>query len=219
MGEAWRRPRAMASPVGDAGGDDVLSGKGHPAQWPHDLPRVCQAPLARTATLLACALVAHGPGRLAARRLPTSPALRADRAGPGRAPVCPVERWVPVKPSGAQGEAVVDGVTPLAPERAGPAGWWQRVRPHWPIATTVPWGRDVTGDEERSPGRCGRMPHVLALGRTTALGVRPRAGDTKIAAACRRVAAQHGWHNVSTGRSYYAVYAAMWVAVDEPPSG
>jgi len=31
--------------------------------------------------------------------------------------------------------------------------------------------------------------------------------------------AQHGWHSVSVGRSYYAVYTAMWVAVDEPPSG
>jgi uncharacterized protein (UPF0332 family) len=31
--------------------------------------------------------------------------------------------------------------------------------------------------------------------------------------------AQRGWHNVSVGRSYYAVYTAMWVAVDEPPSG
>lgn len=30
---------------------------------------------------------------------------------------------------------------------------------------------------------------------------------------------QHGWHNVSVGRSYYAVYPAMWVALDEPPSG
>jgi uncharacterized protein (UPF0332 family) len=34
-----------------------------------------------------------------------------------------------------------------------------------------------------------------------------------------RLTAQHGWHNVSVGRSYYAVYTAMWVAVDEPPSG
>lgn len=31
--------------------------------------------------------------------------------------------------------------------------------------------------------------------------------------------AQHGWHNVSVGRGYYAVYTAMWIAVDEPPSG
>lgn len=34
-----------------------------------------------------------------------------------------------------------------------------------------------------------------------------------------RLTAQQGWHNVSVGRSYYAVYTAMWVAVDEPPSG
>lgn len=34
-----------------------------------------------------------------------------------------------------------------------------------------------------------------------------------------RQTAQHGWHNVSVSRSYYAVYTAMWVAVDDPPSG
>lgn len=31
--------------------------------------------------------------------------------------------------------------------------------------------------------------------------------------------AQQGWHNVSVGRSYYAIDTAMWMAVDEPPSG
>jgi hypothetical protein len=34
-----------------------------------------------------------------------------------------------------------------------------------------------------------------------------------------RLTAQHGWHNVSVGRSYYTAYTAMWMAVDEPPSG
>ena len=34
-----------------------------------------------------------------------------------------------------------------------------------------------------------------------------------------RLSAQRGWHNVSVGRSYYAVYTAMWIVVDEPPSG
>jgi hypothetical protein len=34
-----------------------------------------------------------------------------------------------------------------------------------------------------------------------------------------RLTAQQGWHNVSVERSYYAVYTAMWMAVDEPPSG
>ena len=31
--------------------------------------------------------------------------------------------------------------------------------------------------------------------------------------------AQHGWHNVSVTRSYYAVFMAMWMALDDPPKG
>lgn len=31
--------------------------------------------------------------------------------------------------------------------------------------------------------------------------------------------AQHGWHNVSVTRSYYAVFIAMWLALDDPPKG
>lgn len=31
--------------------------------------------------------------------------------------------------------------------------------------------------------------------------------------------AQQGWHNVSVTRSYYAVFMAMWVALDDPPKG
>ena len=31
--------------------------------------------------------------------------------------------------------------------------------------------------------------------------------------------AQQGWHNVSVTRSYYAVFMAMWAALDDPPKG
>ncbi len=31
--------------------------------------------------------------------------------------------------------------------------------------------------------------------------------------------AQQGWHNASVTRSYYAVFHAMWVALDDPPQG
>jgi uncharacterized protein (UPF0332 family) len=31
--------------------------------------------------------------------------------------------------------------------------------------------------------------------------------------------AQQSWHNVSVTRSYYAVFLAMWVALDDPPRG
>jgi uncharacterized protein (UPF0332 family) len=32
-----------------------------------------------------------------------------------------------------------------------------------------------------------------------------------------RHAVQQQWYNVSASRSYYAVYTAMWIAVDDPP--
>jgi uncharacterized protein (UPF0332 family) len=31
--------------------------------------------------------------------------------------------------------------------------------------------------------------------------------------------AQQGWHNVSVTRSYYAMFMAMWLALDDPPKG
>jgi uncharacterized protein (UPF0332 family) len=31
--------------------------------------------------------------------------------------------------------------------------------------------------------------------------------------------AERGWHTVSVTCSYYAVYTAMWVALDDPPHG
>jgi hypothetical protein len=110
--------------------------------------------------------------------------------GPAGPRCSPVERRVSVKKSGDQWEDVVYGVTSLAPERAGPEGWWRLVRPHWQIENKVHGVRDVNFDEDRSHVRCGRMPHVMAACRNTAIGVLHRAGDTNIAAACRRVAAQ-----------------------------
>ena len=32
-----------------------------------------------------------------------------------------------------------------------------------------------------------------------------------------RLAAERRWYNVSAGRSYYAAYTAMWLALGEPP--
>ena len=51
-------------------------------------------------------------------------------------------------------------------------------------------GRDVTCDDDRSQGRCGHMPQVMAALRNTTLGLLRCAGSTNIAAAGRRLAAQ-----------------------------
>jgi hypothetical protein len=188
--EAWRTPRASAPHLGDAGGADVLSGQGTPPQVPHDLRLVCPAPMAWTARITACDTVDSGPGRLEARRVPTRLALGGDRDGPGLAQGCPVERRVTRTQSGTPRADGGYGVTRLSPERARPAGWWRRGRQPWHLAHTVQGGRAVTCAEERSHVRWGSLPQVMAACRTTAIGVRPWAGETRLAAACRRFAAQ-----------------------------
>jgi hypothetical protein len=47
-----------------------------------------------------------------------------------------------------------------------------------------------TFDEDRSQVRCGSIPQVMAAFRNTAIGLLHWAGETNIAAACRRFAAQ-----------------------------
>ena len=46
--------------------------------------------------------------------------------------------------------------------------------------------RDVVYDEDRSAVRTGHAPRVMAILRTTAIGVLRLAGETSIAAATRR---------------------------------
>jgi hypothetical protein len=48
----------------------------------------------------------------------------------------------------------------------------------------------VTFDEDRSQVRCDSIPQIMAGLRNTVMGLMRRAGDTNIAAACRRFAAQ-----------------------------
>jgi hypothetical protein len=48
----------------------------------------------------------------------------------------------------------------------------------------------VTYDEDRSQVHVGAIPHVMAALRNTAIGLMRAAGETNIAAACRRFAAQ-----------------------------
>jgi hypothetical protein len=64
------------------------------------------------------------------------------------------------------------------------------VRGHWQIENQSQWVRDVTFDEDRSQVRCGHIPQVMAALRNTAIGLMRWAGETNIAGACRRFAAQ-----------------------------
>lgn len=85
---------------------------------------------------------------------------------------------------------MVDGVTSLSPERARPAELLRVVRQHWQLEHQCHGIRDVTFDADRSQGRCSSIPQVMAASRHAAIGVMRWAGETNIAAARRRFAAQ-----------------------------
>lgn len=52
------------------------------------------------------------------------------------------------------------------------------------------WVRDVTMDEDRSQVRKGSLPQVMAAMRNTVISLLRKAGETNIAAAFRKYAAQ-----------------------------
>jgi predicted transposase YbfD/YdcC len=134
--------------------------------------------------------VDSGHGRSEQRRLQTSDILVGYSDWPGLAQVFQLERQGIRKKTGEVREEVVAGVTSLAPERADTARLLALVRGHWHIENKSHWVRDVTFDEDRSQVCCGHIPQVMAALRNTAIGLLRWAGETNIAAACRRLAAQ-----------------------------
>jgi predicted transposase YbfD/YdcC len=188
--DALLTQRAIAQRIVEGGGDYVMIVKGNQPQLHQEIEEVFQDPTVLAETMTASETVDSGHGRIEPRRLTTSTALVGYSDWPGLAQVFQVERSVTLKKSGAQRHDVVYGVTSLGPERAGPERVLGLVRQHWQIENQVHGVRDGTFDEDRSQVRCGSIPQVMATFRNTAIGLMRWAGETNIAAACRRFAAQ-----------------------------
>jgi predicted transposase YbfD/YdcC len=188
--DAVLTPRAIAQSIVAGDGDDVMLGKGHQPQLYDDLHLVFHDAPSRAETLAAVETVDAGHGRSEPRRLTTSTALVGYSDWPGLAQVFQLERRATRKKTGEQRHEVVYGVTSLGPDQAGPERLLGLVRPHWQIENQVHWVRDVTCDEDRSHVRCGSIPQVMAAFRNTVIGLMHWTGETNIAAACRRFAAQ-----------------------------
>jgi predicted transposase YbfD/YdcC len=168
----------------------VLLVKGNQPQLQHDIQLVFQEAHASAETVTTAELVDSGHGRLEQRRLTASSALVGYRDWPGRAHVFQIERSVTMKKPGEQRHEVVYGVTNLSLDQADPERLLGLVRQHWQSENQVHGVRDVTCDEDRSQGRCGSIPQVMAAFRNTVIGLMHWTGETNIAAACRRFAAQ-----------------------------
>jgi predicted transposase YbfD/YdcC len=131
-----------------------------------------------------------GHGRIERRSIRTSSVMAGYSDWPGLEQVFRIERTREKKKTGEREHEVVYGVTSLTSEQAGPRELLDLVRGHWSIENRSHWVRDVTFDEDRSQVRTGNIPHVMAALRNTAIGLMRRAGESNIAAACRRFAAK-----------------------------
>jgi predicted transposase YbfD/YdcC len=188
--DALLTQRQMAHRIGEAPGDDVMLVKDHQPHLREEMHTVCALPPLAGERRTMAATVDSGHGRIEPRRRRTSTVRVGDSDGPGLAPVLQSARQVIVKKTGECREEVVAGVTRLGPARAHAARLLALVRGHWQMEHQAHGVRDVPCDADRSQVRCGNIPQVMAALRHTVIGLRRWAGDTNIAAACRRFAAQ-----------------------------
>src|SRR6266849_3056022 len=187
--DALLTQRQVAQTIVEAGGDYVMIVKENQPQLKADIELVFTLPPAGDRQE-SVRTVDVGHGRIETRNLTTSEALVGYSDWPGLAQVFEVGRHVITKKTGTERVEVVYGVTSLSPERATPGRLLALVRGHWQIENKLHWVRDVTFDEDRSQVRCGNIPQIMAALRNTVIGLLRWAGETNIAAACRRFAAQ-----------------------------
>jgi len=148
------------------------------------IPFYCQP--AEVAETLDC-----GHGRIEERRLVASSVLsKQEEIWPGLEQVFQIQRQVVDKKSGQARQEVVYGVTSLSQEQISAKELLGLVRGHWQIENRLHWVRDVTFGEDQSQVRKGNLGQAMAALRNTAIGLMRVAGESNIAKACRRFAAQ-----------------------------
>jgi len=187
--DALHTQRAVAQAILDAGGDYIMVVKDNQPQLRDDIATLFTDVPTFQDTLTQAHTTEAGHGRIETRRLIVSTALVGYTDWPGLQQVFCLERTVLVKKTGLQHHETTYGVASLPPAQADARRLLQATRGHWRIEASH-WIRDVTFDEDRSQVRCGHIPQVMAALRNTTLALLRGAGETNIAAACRRLAAQ-----------------------------
>jgi predicted transposase YbfD/YdcC len=188
--DALLTQRAVAQAIVDGGGDYVMVAKDNQPHLRQDIAAVLATPPQLAAPVRTAQTVDKGHGRIERRHLTARALLPGDCDWPGAQQVFRVERRVIRTKTGEVHTEVLEGLTSRAAEGADPQRVLGFLRDHWRIENQSHWVRDVTFEEDRSQVRCGAIPEVMAAFRTTAIGLLRAAGETNIAAACRRCAAQ-----------------------------
>ena len=188
--DALLTQKDFAQQIVDGGGDYVMIVKGNQPQLQEEIATVFALGPAPAEQRQQAHTVEVGHGRIEQRALTSRDVLAGYSTWPGLAQVFQVARETTDKKSGKARAETVYGVTSLRMEQASATCLLELVRGQWTIENRSHWVRDVTFDEDRSQVRTGNVPQVMAALRNTAIGLLRLAGESNIAAACRRLAAQ-----------------------------
>lgn len=188
--DALHTQRDTARTIVEGNGDYVMIVKENQPQLLHDIELVFQSSQDPAIPTTRAETVNVGHGRIEHRRLAVSTELVGYSDWPGLQQVFQIERAAIIKKTGEKREEVVYGITSLTSEEAGPERLLEFTRCHWHIENKSHWVRDVTFNEDHSQVRCGSIPETMAALRNTVIGLMRLAGETNIAAACRRLAAR-----------------------------
>ena len=180
----------VAEQIVEGGGDYVMIVKGNQPSLQACLAALFETPSGSLLERPSAQTLDQGHGRIEQRKIECSTSLTGYGYWPGLEQVFRLERNVTIKKTDQQRSEVVYGVTSLSPKQADASRLLSLVRGHWAIENGSHWVRDVTFDEDRSQVRVGNIPQVMASFRNLAIGLLRQAGETNIAAACRRMAAQ-----------------------------
>jgi predicted transposase YbfD/YdcC len=188
--DAMHTQKETAKTIIGCQADYIMLVKGNQPSLLEDIQLICQHKEAFADRFSLSETIDLGHGRLEHRCLISNSELSGYTDWPGLQQVFELQRHVTFPKSGHQFEETVYGVTSLKADQASPSRLLEYIRQHWHIENQSHWVRDVTFDEDRSQVRCGSIPQVMAALRNTVIGLMRYCGESNIAAACRRLAAQ-----------------------------
>jgi predicted transposase YbfD/YdcC len=188
--DAMHTQRETSRTIIDGGGDYVMPVKDNQQRLLDDVKTVFEGPCSHLLSMSSAKTLDVGHGRIEERHLTASDALFGYSDWPGLHQVFKIERRFIRKRTGEVHQETFYGITSLTSQKADPERLLSLIRGHWHIENRSHWVRDVTFDEDRSQVRKGNIPEVMSSLRNTVIGLLRYSGETNIASACRRYAAQ-----------------------------
>jgi predicted transposase YbfD/YdcC len=188
--DALLTQRKIAETIVEGGGDYVMLVKENQPQLWQAIHDVFAEPRLHQETFQVARSLDQGHGRIERRQLISSTALVGYLDWARAAQVFALTRTRIAKRTSHVSTETVYGVTSLPRRRADAATLLELTRQHWCIENRSHYVRDVTFAEDHSQVRVGSIPQIMAAVRNTTIGLLRATGETNIAAACRRYAAQ-----------------------------